>query len=159
MHLSIIPLLCAFDVYRQKAFAVDWDKEKKGGSSFLTIAAWFKGLSSLGRVVVVWKCFVCVWQTMCLIFKNIFFPLSQEQIGNVYGVALADQPDSGGFFFLCLLVLCLCVVLNNFWKHWLQSGALSNINRQLAETQKSAIQAPATVTFFLFLYKAAANVC
>lgn len=78
MHLSIIPLLGAFDVYQLKAFAVDWDKDSSRGTSFLTIGARFKGLSSLGSVVVVWKCFVFKWQgikRMCFILKSIFFSL------------------------------------------------------------------------------------
>lgn len=77
MHLSIILLLGAFDVYRQNAFTVDWDKETNGGTSFLTIGARFKGLSSLGRVVV-WKCFVFEWQgkkKQCVLsWKVSFFP-------------------------------------------------------------------------------------
>lgn len=81
MHLSIILLLGAFDVYRQNAFAVDWDKETNGGTSFLTIGARFKGLSSLGRVVV-WKCFVFEWQgkkKQCVFYleKYLFFLLSE----------------------------------------------------------------------------------
>lgn len=155
MHLSIIPLLCAFDVYRQKVLAVDRDKNPNGGASFLTIGVRFKGLSSLGRVVVVWKCFVFVWQekTMSFIFKKkIFFCLLWKQIGHVYCFLLVDSPDSGEFF-----SFVYSLVLKNFWKCWLQPGALSNINRQLADMQNSATQLPPEWPF-QSLYKAAENI-